>query len=68
MCLLFCNSYKVSVLKQFQAVFWRCWLVNVREPMLMRARVVQSIVSETLRWEELKAALVWHSAYICRML
>ena len=48
-CFVMVNScrYKVPVLKQFQAVLWRCWLVNVREPMLMKARIVQTIVSTT---------------------
>ncbi|CAG0879463.1 unnamed protein product [Darwinula stevensoni] len=37
-------KYKVSWFAQFCAVFVRCWTVNLREPYVIKLRLLQSLV------------------------
>lgn len=40
------SPYKASWCEQFRAVLWRSWLSVIKEPILIRVRLLQTIVSE----------------------
>ena len=40
------SSYKASWLEQFRAVLWRSWISVIKEPILIKVRLLQTIVSE----------------------
>jgi ATP-binding cassette, subfamily G (WHITE), eye pigment precursor transporter len=39
------HKYRASWLTQFYAVLWRSWLSVLKEPMLVKVRLLQTIVS-----------------------
>ena len=41
---MYCR-YKVGIAGQFRAVLWRSWKACIREPMITKMRISQSIVS-----------------------
>lgn len=42
------SPYKASWIRQFTTVFWRSWISVIKEPMLIRVRLLQTIVSKIL--------------------
>ncbi|KAG8177287.1 hypothetical protein JTE90_029423 [Oedothorax gibbosus] len=38
------SRYKASWITQFRAVMWRCWIGRIREPMVTKAQIIQSVV------------------------
>lgn len=38
------NGYKASWLTQFQAILWRSWLSVLKEPLLVKVRLIQTTV------------------------
>lgn len=38
------SKYKASWCEQFRAVLWRSWLSNIKEPILIKVRLLQTIV------------------------
>ncbi|GLG96976.1 Protein brown [Gryllus bimaculatus] len=43
-----CSPYKASWIAQFRAVFWRSWLSVLKEPILIRVRMLQTLVHNQL--------------------
>ena len=41
------SPYKTSWSQQFRALLWRSWLTVVREPLIMKVRISQAVVSRT---------------------
>lgn len=39
-----CSPYKASWFSQFQAVLWRSWLSVIKEPILIRVRMLQTVM------------------------
>ena len=37
--------YKASWLTQFRAIMWRSWISTVKEPLLVKVRLIQTFVS-----------------------
>lgn len=42
------NPYKASWFAQFRALFWRSWLSTVREPLLLKVRIIQTLMVSIL--------------------
>lgn len=38
------SPYKASWCEQFRAVLWRCWLSVIKEPILVKVRLLQTVV------------------------
>ena len=49
------SPYKASWSQQFRALLWRSWLTVVREPLIMRVRITQAVVSLKMKFCFLKA-------------
>ncbi|KAJ8955185.1 hypothetical protein NQ318_009081 [Aromia moschata] len=48
------SPYKASWLAQFRAVLWRSWLSSVKEPLLVKVRLLQTMVYDSLyTWSNL---------------
>ena len=41
------SPYKASWSQQFRALLWRSWLTVLREPLIMKVRITQAVVSRT---------------------
>lgn len=39
------SPYKASWWTQFRAVLWRSWISLIKEPMVIRVRIIQTVVS-----------------------
>ena len=39
------SPYKASWSQQFRALLWRNWMTVVREPLIMKVRITQAVVS-----------------------
>lgn len=39
------NKYKASWLTQFNAILWRSWLSILKEPLLIKVRLIQTTVN-----------------------
>lgn len=42
------SPYKISWLAQFRAVLWRSWISYIKDPFVLRIRIVQTIVSNPI--------------------
>ena len=40
------SPYKTSWSQQFRALLWRSWLTVVREPLIVKVRITQAVVSD----------------------
>lgn len=45
------DNYTATIWQEFQALGWRSAILTIREPMLTRVRVYQSIVSSVVDFE-----------------
>lgn len=41
------SPYKANWIRQFRAVLWRSWISVIKEPILIKVRLLQSVVSMT---------------------
>ncbi len=39
------SPYRASWVAQFRAVLWRSWISMLKEPMVIRVRLIQTVVS-----------------------
>ena len=42
------TPYKAGWFSQFRAVLWRSWLSVMKEPLLVKVRLLQTVVSDVL--------------------
>lgn len=54
------NSYSSgpSYLQQLRCVMWRSWITNIREPMLVKIKFIQTVVRLEIVWEIITQSII----------